>query len=523
MSSSTMRLSGMISGMDTDSIISQLVEVKQTKIDDQYKKQTQLSWKQDIWKDLNSEIKKLQTQYAATMRMSSAYAAKKTTVSDSSVASVIAGNNAVNSVQSLGVESLAKSGYLTGGEVSTTDDEDATALSTLADLGFSGASTIRVSGDDEGLAVTEDTTISDVLTYLKGQGLNASFDADNQRIFVSSKSTGADSDFDITADDATGAAALNALGILSEDVAEELNDTLGLTGEDALTATANKIDGQNAVIYLNGAKFTSNSNTFSINGLTITVNEETGKDSSGNLNTVTMTTTNDTSGMYDKIKSYLEQYNTVINKIYSLYNAEDSSDYEPLTDDEKYAMSEKEIEEYEEKAKEGLLRRDSNLYTLLNRFSSAFSSGYEVDGETLYLSNFGIKTLSYFSSDADERYALHIDGDADDDATSGNEDKLAAMIASDPDKVQSFFSQLSSSLYDTMFSLSKSVDGYRSYGSFYDDKKMTSDYTDYTEKIAEMEEKLNDYEDKLYSKYSKMETALAKLQSKTSAISGLLG
>ncbi len=52
---------------------------------------------------------------------------------------------------------------------------------------------------------------------------------------------------------------------------------------------------------------------------------------------------------------------------------------------------------------------------------------------------------------------------------------------------------------------------------------MKSDYSDYTTKIAELEEKLNDYEDKWYSKFSKMETALAKMQSNASAITGLLG
>ena len=70
---------------------------------------------------------------------------------------------------------------------------------------------------------------------------------------------------------------------------------------------------------------------------------------------------------------------------------------------------------------------------------------------------------------------------------------------------------------------STAVEGYRSFGSFYDDKKMKSDYDDYKTKISELEEKLNDYEDKWYSKFSKMETALAKLQSNSSAVTALLG
>ena len=97
------------------------------------------------------------------------------------------------------------------------------------------------------------------------------------------------------------------------------------------------------------------------------------------------------------------------------------------------------------------------------------------------------------------------------------------MISNDPDTVISFFTSLSQKLYGKMTDLSKSVDGYRTFGNFYDDKKMKSDYEDYTSKIKELEKKLQDYEDKWYSKFSKMETALAKMQSNSSAVTGLLG
>ena len=49
MASSTMRLSGLISGMDTESIIKQLVSAKQTKVDDAKKAQTKLEWKTTAW------------------------------------------------------------------------------------------------------------------------------------------------------------------------------------------------------------------------------------------------------------------------------------------------------------------------------------------------------------------------------------------------------------------------------------------------------------------------------------------
>ena len=149
--------------------------------------------------------------------------------------------------------------------------------------------------------------------------------------------------------------------------------------------------------------------------------------------------------------------------------------------------------------------------------------GAEVNGKTMYLSEFGIETLSYFTAPDNEKNAYHIDGDADDADTSGKADKLKSMIASDPDTVISFFSKLSQNLYTAMNDQSKSVEGYRSFGSFYDDKKMKEDYDGYTSKIKELEDKLADYEDKWYAKFADMETAMAKMQNNASAVTSLLG
>jgi flagellar hook-associated protein 2 len=292
-----------------------------------------------------------------------------------------------------------------------------------------------------------------------------------------------------------------------------------LSDDDAAaTRYATKIKGQDAEIYLNGARFTNNTNNFSINGLTITALSKTADNEE-----VTLTTTNDTDGIYDNIKNFLKQYNTVINKMDALYNADSIRKYEMLTDEEKEAMSESEVKTYEDKIKDGLLRRDETIGSISSALKKVMSSGYEVDGVKMYLTSFGIGTGDYFSTPDNEKNALHIDGDPDDSMTSGNADKLKAMIASDPDKVISFFTQMSKDLYSSMSELSASRSGYRTYGTFFDDVKMKADYSDFTSKIDDLEEKANDYEDKLYAKFSAMETALAKLQSKTSALSGLIG
>ncbi|MCM1112035.1 MAG: flagellar filament capping protein FliD [Muribaculum sp.] len=707
-----MRLSGMMSGMDTESIIQQLVEAKSVKVNTAKKAQIKVNWKQDAWKDLNTKLKNLQAKFISNMRFVSSYSKKTTKVSNSSAVSVITGEDAVNGVQALKIKQLAKTGYLTGAELKDAagNKADYTAMTKLSELGVTGDGTfsVKTGSGSVDIKINGDTTISDVLTKLKDAGVNASFDTKNQRFFVSSKESGAKNDFSLTASDATGDAALAALGLkvnLNEDKAslaqyqqyagyyvagdpaqtignmrsliddsvasrsesylnqykslqadrkaaqdkiQEIQDkykdsSLGkvesytstidaknvildnlknkrdsidnltetdkqvldqritaleeeiatlnaekadaeelaaqqesvkninsqlaevaqyvtvtegkaddgsttystvATGKliqeeensyyakaeyasqvmasydpkDTASTGATKVSGQDAIINLNGADFTNNTNVFEINGLTFTALSETAENE-----TVTVTTQNDTDGIYDMIKNFFKEYNSVINEIDKLYNASSSKGYEPLLTDEKDALSDSEVEEYEKKIKDSLLRNDSNLSSIGNALKEIMISGVEVNGKKMYLSDFGISTLGYFTAADNEKNAYHIDGDPDDGNTSGNADKLKSMIASDPDTVISFFTQLSQNLYSKMTDMSKSVQGYRSFGSFYDDKKMKSDYDDYTSKIADLEKKLNAYEDKWYSKFSKMETALAKMQKNASALTGLLG
>lgn len=282
---------------------------------------------------------------------------------------------------------------------------------------------------------------------------------------------------------------------------------------------AKKIDGTDSEILLNGIKYTSSLNTYTINGLSITALQATG---AGDTNAISITTSTDTQGIYDKVKDFLTQYNALINEITSLYNADSAKGYEPLTDDEKDALSDSEVEKWEQKIKDSLLRRDESLEKVMNAMTSSMSKGYEVNGKTYYLSNFGIKTLGYFNAPENQEYAYHIDGDEDDTATSGNADKLMAMITSDPDTVISFMQQLTSGLYDAVGEKMKSSTLSSSY-KVYNDKEMASEYSDYTDLIKKWEEKLQDKEDYYYNKFSAMETALSKLNSQTSSLSSLFG
>ena len=201
------------------------------------------------------------------------------------------------------------------------------------------------------------------------------------------------------------------------------------------------------------------------------------------------------------------------------FNADSSKGYDPLTDEQKEAMSEKEVEEWEKKIKDSLLRNDENLSGVMQALTSTMMDGIEVGGKKLYLSDFGINTQDYFSADKNERNALHIDGDKDDEVSAGNTDKLKAMISSDPETVTSFFQQLAGKLYDNLYE-KMGTSSLSSIYKVYNDKQLKEESTSWDNKIMELEDKITKIEDKWYSKFSKMETKLAKMQKNQTAVSG---
>lgn len=554
------RMTGLTSGLDTESIVSALVSSYSTKTQKYKKAQTKLSWKQDAWKSVNTDVHDLYT-LAGQMKFSSAYALKKTSVSDSTKATVSVADSAPTGTRTLQITKMAQSAYMTGGKISytksSTDDSGKTktetvnltkdtVLSNLPDLtvgtitttaadsttqdtsttGTDGTSAAAETGDDSASKTTTETAtifnvkvgdkttqikigsttkVSGLLSQLNAAGLNASFDETQQRFYISSKTSGAAGNFEITADssDKNSQATIDALG---------LN-----TSSTDTTKQASMVTGQDGTIKLNGVEYTSTDNQYSVDGLSITASGETTGDG------ITITTNVDKQGIYDKIKDFFSKYNEVINKINKLYNADSAKDYEPLTDDEKAAMSDTEVEKWESKIKSALLRKDTTLGDIISSMNSAMQGQLTVNGTKMSLvSDLGIHTLSYFSVEKDENYAFHIDGDEDDASVSGNTDKLMKAINEDPDKVIDFMKTLSSNLYDKLGAKMKSTSLSSAY-TIYNDKEMASEYSDYTTLISKWETKLEDMEDAYYKKFSTMESALTKMQSSTSSLSGMLG
>ena len=638
------RLSGLNSGMDTESIVAELVKAKSDKKIKLEGEQKKLSWKQDAWKELNSKIYALYSKTLSNMRLTSDYT-KKATKSSSDMVSVLTGTDAPNCVQTMKINEMAKSGYLTGAQLDS-EGEPYKRSSKVADILGLGeneeVSFFIQSGDSrKEIKITGDTTINNVLTTMREAGVNANFDEINQRFFISAKETGAANDFALTADSVAGLNALSKLGILAapekdantmalykeyrkalvldengevdeeatlanrqkfidasiaqrmeeaeakikvaQSTIDDLNKKLKNLGENAKESEKEKIqkqieeqkaiieevktyytpaeDGQeaklsddviaeikqqqldmvkaadevlkwyddkanaakfNAIriagtdseIELNGAIYTSTRNSYEINGLTITVNGKTDEE-------ITLTTSEDTDGIYDMIKNFIKEYNTLINEMDKLYNAESASKYSMLTDEEREALSEDDAKEWDDKIKGALLRRDSSLGTVFDSMKMIMLEGVTMsDGSKKYLSDFGINTLGYFGAKEFEKNAYHIDGDEDDVSVANNTDKLKAAINANPSQVAEFFAGLTRNLYERLDDLMARTELSSAF-TVYNDKALQEEYNSYKEKIAKQEEKIAAFEDRYYDQFTKMEVAMSKMNSQQSSLSSL--
>lgn len=313
---------------------------------------------------------------------------------------------------------------------------------------------------------------------------------------------------------AGGSKALRALG-LTDIPADIPLDANGKVDKTALGAPAGMelIAASDSEILLNGASLTSSTSTVSANGLSIELIGKTKEDEP-----ITFSVTNDVDGVYDSIKGFLKEYNEVMKEMNSLYNAESAKGYEPLTSEEKEAMTDEDVKLWEDKVKGSLLRGDSTLSGIMQSMRSAMMGTVSYNGKSYALSSFGIMT----STNYQEGGMLHIYGDPEDSVYSAENDKLKKALTEDPDAVVKTLTDIFGNLRKTMF---QKMAGSQTSSAltFYEDIKMKDDLKQYDKDIKSWENKLADIEDSYYKKFTAMETAMAKLQSQQNSLAGLFG
>jgi len=198
----SMRLSGLISGMDTEYVVEQMMKAHRLKTTKVQNKITTTEWKQDKWSALNSKIYSFYTGALSKMRMQGSYAIKKASSSNTSKVEVSAGTNAPEGTHLIKVKKLASSQFLTGAKLELDDNDKEINLGTkLVDLGFKAdeGTTIHINAKKNvDLEIRENTTVNDLINSLRDAGLNANYDTVHKRFFISSKSSGVENSFAIS-------------------------------------------------------------------------------------------------------------------------------------------------------------------------------------------------------------------------------------------------------------------------------------------------------------------------------------
>ena len=416
-----MRIGGISSGIDTEQIVKDLMKAERIRVNKFFQQEQKLKWRQEAFNNVNKTLANFilntrkdfglnQISYTGTIQKSSVNNltwTKKATSSNESVATTIAKANALNGNHTLEVEKLA-----TNASVISTGDVEAKLnlaeglyrINIETKVTNKESSPIETNKTTINLFLNDDSTVNDVVKALnnakdssgKSLGINAAYDSKMKRLMITNQNTGEENYINFEA----------VAGGQSNELLSALKLNFGT------------VKGADAEFNFNGNPMKNSSNNFSIFGIDIQL-KATNKN---NLLTINVGT--DVGGIVDKIKSFVNQYNDLIESINKELHQEVYRSFTPLTSEQKEVMSDRDIELWEGKAKSGLLKSDGNLSKMLQTVRAGLYETVDLGfGNKIRLVDVGITTGAY-----QEQGKLVID-----------EQKLSNAISANPDKVIGLF------------------------------------------------------------------------------------
>lgn len=480
----TLRISGLASGMDIDKIVSDLMKAERMPLDKLKQKKQLLEWQRDDYRSMNTLLQGLDDYLFSNITLQSSMLKKTVSSSNESVVTATAGSSAANVATTIQVDQVATSAVWLS---NATKRVDKSSFSVDADVTL----TINVTNGDgttkqASITVKQGTTLDGLIAQLNSNadlGVSAFYDEQTGRISIMKKDTGAQARL-VLADQATA-------GFFAQ--------KLGFTGAVSGGELTGKTAGKDAVVTINGLATTRSSNTFTINGVTYTINGQ---------GTATVSVATDTDAMFNAIKGFVDKYNETIDKINAELKEERYRDYPPLTDEQKEAMTEKQIELWEEKARSGMLRGDSMLSSALSQMRMNLYTkveGANVASGFSQLAQIGITTSSNYLDGG----KLIID-----------ETKLREKIKENPDAVYQLFNQdgttdaekgIARRLRDTIKATIGKIEQ-KAGKTIWTNQQFAigRDLSDIDEQIDRFEDRLKQIEDRYWRQFTAMEEAIQR-------------
>lgn len=548
MSSNLIRITGMSTGLDVDAIVDALIKAESYKVDKAKQEQQKLEWKQQDYRDIITAINDFKNKYlnytnpSTNMLSPTNYASYDVKSSDAYNTYVKVSGNGSATTGNYKIENIkvATKASFIGKEDSIIIESISQKVSTLfndenAKVSFKINDT-EFNYDFSSDGADKDKTISALMTEISNKaGVSFKYSQLAGRFTLESSSTGKDAK--LTLSETEGNFFLTLFGMSASDAmqnkdkdTEDPTQPILKSGTDA-TVTITDPTGTKKEI-------TRSTNIFTIDGVTYNLVSDT-KDSES----ITITLSDNIDDVYEKISNFINDYNSLIDKIYNKINEKPNSDYPPLTDAQKEEMEDDEIEKWEEKAKKGLLRGDSTLQNLLDNLRSSFYNSVEAAGMTL--TEIGLST----SSDYTKHGKIEINETKLKTALKENKNAVIAIFTNvsttQPSysatasqesqkarkKEEGIFQRISDILMDNVRTTRDSR-GYK--GNLLEKAGLVGDLsefkntlskqiTDIKNKIKTMQRALDDKEDYYYLKYAKLESVMSKLNSQNSYLSQLSG
>ncbi len=322
-------------------------------------------------------------------------------------------------------------------------------------------------------------------------GIRAMYDENVGRLFLMSTSTGADNYIKVVADD--------------NNILQNLNLYNPAEHPDGLLST-----GTNAQIQLNSGQIMEfSSNQINLVGLTMNLTQE------GN---VTLTVGRDIDSVVDQIKSFVEQYNTIMEDLGTKLDEKRYRDFPPLTDEQKGDMKEKDIEKWEEKARSGLFRADSMLSSIVSSLRMTVGDAVETGSKYKTLSSIGIMT----SPDWKDHGKLYIDEKKLREALTDDLEGVTKIFnnnSEDP-KAQGIARKLDDMLISQMESIASTA-GRSVIGA--DESYLGQEISRMDKRLEEMQVRMIRIEENYWARFSAMESALHQMQNQSNWLTAQLG
>ena len=471
----------------------------QAKLDKQAQKTTKLEWTAEAYRKINTLIKNFRTKYLSVlsdknMMSEGSYSDMQVemltatdAVSITASSSAIAGMMTINSIEQLATAAKPSStGVFTG--TSYSSDTALSELSLINGFVFDENDELSFSINGQTFTFTKDTTIAEMM-----RGVNSS-DAG-----VTMRYSGLTKGFSITSDTTGSESEIKIVNITGNAFSSE---------DSALGISEGTYTGQDAICTINGITVTQPSNSFSYDGITYTLIDEYTPDPEDESSTpIRFSISQDYQSTVDSIVAFVDAYNELVGALQSKVKEDIYYDYDPLTDAQKEEMTEEEIEQWEEKARSGVLHNDSFISSLLTTVRSAFYT--QVEGTGMNLSNIGLTTGTY----------------SDGAKITVDEDKLLAAMKADPETVKSMFVQTSSddrfSEEGLMVRISDALLDYTKQTTNVALDNLESQISASESREGELEDRMKEKEETLWAKFSAMEAALSQLNSMSSWLSTL--